>query len=111
VLGGLLSAHALSGGDPLYIEKAQNLADRILPAFDTPVGLPLTMVNLAQRKGVPDKDNRGLVSTAEIATLQLEFRYLSMLTDDDVYWRKAENVMATIKNARMSTGLASIFMK
>ena len=111
VLGGLLSAHVLSGDDPIYLEKAQDLADRIIPAFDTPAGFPLTMVNLAQRKGVPDKDNRGLVSTAEIATLQLEFRYLSMLTDDDVYWKTAERVMAAIKRARMTTGLASIFMK
>jgi hypothetical protein len=93
------------------LEKAQSLADRILPAFDTPSGLPMSMINLGKREGVPDKDNRGLVSTSEAATLQLEFKYLSVLTDDDIYWKKAENVMAKIRAARMSTGLASIFMK
>lgn len=50
------------------------------------------MVNLGKREGVPDRDNNGLVSTAEAATLQLEFRYLSFLTDEDVYWKKAERV-------------------
>ena len=50
------------------------------------------MVNLQQRKGVWDKDQRDFVSTAEASTLQLEFRYLSELTDDDIYWKKAERV-------------------
>ncbi|KAG5718272.1 Mannosyl-oligosaccharide 1,2-alpha-mannosidase MNS3, partial [Termitomyces sp. T112] len=110
VLGGLLSAYHLSNEDPLYLERAVELADRILPAFETHLGLPLPMVNLGKRQGVFDKDLRGLVSTAEVATLQLEFRYLSHLTDDDVYWRRVENVMRIIKNARLPHGLASIYM-
>ncbi|OCH89742.1 glycoside hydrolase [Obba rivulosa] len=109
VLGGLLSAHHLSG-DPMFLEKAKDLADRIIPAFNTPSGLPLSMVNLAKRQGVPDVDNKGLVSTAEVSTLQLEFRYLSLLTDNETYWEKAEHVMSVIKKAHISTGLASIFM-
>lgn len=82
----------MTDNDPLYLERAVDLADRIMVAFDTTSGLPLPMVNLAQRVGVPDKDLPLLVSTAEISTLQLELRYLSFLTDDDVYWEKAENV-------------------
>ncbi|KAA1471635.1 glycoside hydrolase [Dentipellis sp. KUC8613] len=110
VLGGLLSAYHLSGEDKLFLDKAKELADRLLPVFDTPSGLPLSMVNLAQRKGVADTDNQGLISTAEASTLQLEFRYLSLLTDEDIYWKKAEQVMAVIRAARMPPGLASIFM-
>lgn len=117
----------MTDNDPLYLERAVDLADRIMVAFDTTSGLPLPMVNLAQRVGVPDKDLPLLVSTAEISTLQLELRYLSFLTDDDVYWEKAENVrtfhfyhfsvlilnqvMKLIKQARMPHGLASIFMQ
>jgi uncharacterized protein YyaL (SSP411 family) len=110
-LGGLLSAYELSEKDPIYLDKAQDLAERILPAFDTPSGLPLSMINLAKRIGVADNDNRGLVSTAEVSSLQLELRYLSVLTGDNLYWKKGENVMAKIQTARMSSGLASIFMK
>ncbi|KAI0082165.1 glycoside hydrolase [Panus rudis PR-1116 ss-1] len=110
VLGGLLSAYHLSGYDPIFLEKAQDLADRILPAFDTPSGLPLSMVNLAKRVGIPDRDNNGWVSTAEAATLQLEFRYLAHLTDEEKYWEKAERVMQVIKAGHLTTGLASIFM-
>lgn len=50
------------------------------------------MVNLAKRAGVSDVDNRGFVSTAEASTLQLEFKYLSLLTDEETYWEKAEKV-------------------
>ena len=92
VLGGLLSAYHHSGGDKLFLRRARDLADRMLPVFDTPSGLPHPMVNLQQRKGVWDKDQRDFVSTAEASTLQLEFRYLSELTDDDIYWKKAERV-------------------
>lgn len=91
VLGGLLSAYHLSGRDPIYLEKAKELGDRILPTFDTPSGLPLSQINLGLRKGIHDPDYPGLVSTAEVSTLQLEFRYLAYLTDEDTYWEKAEN--------------------
>ena len=50
------------------------------------------MINLGTRKGAPNSEFPGLVGTAEVSTLQLEFRYLSYLTDKDIYWRKAENV-------------------
>ncbi|KAI0297605.1 glycoside hydrolase [Multifurca ochricompacta] len=110
VLGGLLSAYHLSGGDPLYLTRARDLGDRLLPVFDTPSGLPLPMVNLQRREGVWSQEGHGIVSTAEASTLQLEFRYLSELTDEDVYWKKAERVMAVVKAARMPPGLASIFM-
>jgi len=92
VLGGLLSAYHMSGRDTIYLEKAKELADRILPTFDTPSGLPLSQINLALRKGVYDSDYPGLVSTAEVSTLQLEFRYLAYLTDEDIYWEKVEHV-------------------
>ncbi|KAF7338966.1 Glycoside hydrolase family 47 protein [Mycena venus] len=110
VLGGLLSAYELTDGDQLYLDRAIDLADRMLPVFDTPSGLPYSQVNLAKRVGVADPDNRGLVSTAEASTLQLEFRYLGYLTDNLDYWDKAENVMKVIRRARLPNGLTPIFM-
>jgi mannosyl-oligosaccharide alpha-1,2-mannosidase len=92
VLGGLLSAYHLSSGDSLYLDRAIELADRMLPVFETPSGLPFSMVNLGLRKGVDEPDSPGIVSTAEAATLQLELRYLSFLTENDEYWDRAEKV-------------------
>ncbi|CUA73820.1 mannosyl-oligosaccharide alpha-1,2-mannosidase [Rhizoctonia solani] len=106
VFGGLLSAHYLTSDD-IYLDRAREIADRIMPVFETPVGLPTSMVNLcvSQKdgkcisKGVLDKDNGKLVSVAEAATLQLEFKYLSHLTEEDSYWRAVEKVMAVIKQS------------
>ncbi|KAF7298942.1 Glycoside hydrolase family 47 protein [Mycena indigotica] len=92
VLGGLLSAYHLAGNDTLYLKKAVDLAERILPAFNTPEGYPLTNINLARREGMIDPGFPEFVSSAEIATLQLEFRYLTLLTRNPIYWEKVEAV-------------------
>ena len=111
VLGGLLTAYHLSSQDSIYLERAKDLADCILPTFNTPSGLPLSQVNLTQQKGIQDPDQPGLISTAEAATLQLEFKYLAYLTNEDIYWEKAEWVMEVIKLAHMPHSLALIFMR
>jgi uncharacterized protein YyaL (SSP411 family) len=91
VLGGLLSAFHLTQ-DHLFVNRAVDLADRLMEAFVTPSGLPVTMVNLGKRLPVPDTNNRNLVSSAEVGTLQLEFRYLSEITGDHTYWDAADKV-------------------
>ncbi|KAF9449311.1 glycoside hydrolase family 47 protein [Macrolepiota fuliginosa MF-IS2] len=109
VLGGLLSIFHLTK-DNLYLEKATDLADRMLPIFDTPSGLPLSMANLGLQKGVDDPYRAGLVSTAEATTLQLEFRYLSHVTGNDIYWDKVEKVMSIIKKSEKPWNLVPIYM-
>lgn len=42
-----MAAHELSG-DEMFLRKAVELADRILPAFNTASGLPYNTVNLAR---------------------------------------------------------------
>ncbi|TRM59358.1 glycoside hydrolase [Schizophyllum amplum] len=80
--------------------RAVDLADRMLPAFDTKTGLPLPRVNLKLRQGSDDPDNKGL----------LEFKYLAHLTDNDEYWRKAEQVMRVIKDNMIPQAVLPIFM-
>ncbi|POY75826.1 putative Mannosyl-oligosaccharide 1,2-alpha-mannosidase [Rhodotorula taiwanensis] len=111
VLGGLLSAYHFSGEtDQVLLDKAVDLADRLLPVFDTPSGLPLSFVNLAKRQAIPDMDNNGLTSVAEAGTLQLEFKYLSHLTGNSVYRDKVEKVMEVIRAQPTKDGLVPIFM-
>lgn len=45
MVGGLLSAYDLSG-DKLFLDKAVDIADRLLPAWDTPSGIPYNFINL-----------------------------------------------------------------
>ena len=40
VLGGFLAAFHLSGGDPLFLARAAELAVRLQPAFDSASGVP-----------------------------------------------------------------------
>lgn len=126
MLGGLLSAHYLStefpdmapladddegaAGEDLYIEKARDLADRILGAFESKSGVPYASVNLKTGQGIPSHDDGGASSTAEAATLQLEFKYLSKLTGEAEYWHKAEKVMQVIDDNGMEDGLLPIYI-
>lgn len=45
VIGGLLSAYDLSDDD-IFLEKARDIADRLLPAWNTPSGIPYNIINL-----------------------------------------------------------------
>lgn len=123
MLGGLLSAHYLSVqfpgiyapvhddlSDDMYIEKAVDLADRLLGAYDTPSGIPLASVNLHTSKGIPSHADGGASSTAEATTLQLEMKYLSKLTGEQHYWQHAEHVMQVVDSNHAPDGLVPIFI-
>ncbi|KAH8905389.1 endoplasmic reticulum mannosyl-oligosaccharide 1,2-alpha-mannosidase [Coniochaeta sp. PMI_546] len=126
MLGGLLSAHYLSTeypdlapiaeddpgtpGDDLYIEKAKDLADRLVSAFDTESGVPFASVNLGKFKGIPSHADGGASSTAEATTLQLEFKYLAKLTGEKMYWDRVEKVMQVVDDNGAQDGLVPIYI-
>jgi endoplasmic reticulum Man9GlcNAc2 1,2-alpha-mannosidase len=126
MLGGLLSAHYLSTnyphlapqrdddfnqpGEDLYIEKATDLADRLLGAYDTTSGVPQASVNLNTSQGVAAGGDWGAASTAEAATLQLEMKYLSKLTGEPIYWQRAEWILKVIDDQHPEGGLVPIFI-
>lgn len=121
MLGGLLSAHYLSTEFPhmaplagvdedLYLEKAKDLGDRLLAAFDSPSGIPYASVNLAKYEGIPSHADMGASSTAEATSVQLEFKYLAKLTGERQYWDKAEKVMEIIDENDARDGLVPIYI-
>eukprot|EP00904_Undaria_pinnatifida_P011230 jgi/Undpi1/7237/HiC_scaffold_22.g09710.m1 len=102
-LGGLLSAFDLSG-DPVFKEKAAELGDLLLPAFNTNSGIPTGRVNFRNGR------NSGSKSVlAEIGTLQVEFRYLSEITGDPKYAQKANKVFDIMSKLHVADGLFPIF--
>jgi mannosyl-oligosaccharide alpha-1,2-mannosidase len=125
MLGGLLSAHYLSTefpdmaplaeddpgtkGEDLYLEKAKDLADRLLAAFDTNSGVPYASVNVGKLTGIPSHADGGASSTAEATTLQLEFKYLAKLTGEKLYWDKVEKVMQAVDDNGAKDGLVPIY--
>ncbi|MEJ2218493.1 MAG: GH92 family glycosyl hydrolase [Gemmatimonadota bacterium] len=99
LLGGLLSAHLLDG-DRRFLSLATDLANRLLPAFDTPTGMPCRFVNL-RTSAMSDC----VSNPAEIGTLLLEFGTLSRLTGDTTYMRAARRALDGIYQRRSAIGL------
>ena len=99
LLGGLLSAHQLTG-DPKLLRLADDLGARLLPTFDTPTGMPYMYVNLRTGKTREARSN-----PAEIGTLILEFGTLSRLTGKPVYFEKAKRALTELAKRRSSIGL------
>ncbi|KAF3764939.1 family 47 glycoside hydrolase [Cryphonectria parasitica EP155] len=126
MLGGLLSAHYLSNtypdlapqsdddpgapGEDLYLEKAKDLADRLLAAFDSESGIPYASVNLGKYQGIASHSDGGASSTAEATTLQLEFKYLAKLTGEKNFWDKVEKVMQVLDDNGAKDGLVPIYI-
>ncbi|EFQ89990.1 hypothetical protein PTT_13534 [Pyrenophora teres f. teres 0-1] len=152
-VGGLLSAHQFAVGDlPIrgydakvtkkkgregifwsngfvyngqLLRLATDLADRLLPAFNTPTGLPYPRVNL--RYGVPfyakspnnmdpehgqcgrDPQDKGTEVTetcsAGAGSLVLEFSVLSRLTGKSLYEKLAKKAFWAVWQRRSSIGL------
>ncbi|XP_024906912.1 endoplasmic reticulum mannosyl-oligosaccharide 1,2-alpha-mannosidase isoform X2 [Pteropus alecto] len=78
LLGGLLSAYHLSG-DALFLQKAEDLGNRLLPAFRTPSKIPYSDVNLGTGVARPPRWTSDS-TVAKVTSIQLEFRELSRLT-------------------------------
>lgn len=100
LVGGLLSAY-LACGDTVLLDKAKDLADRLMKAFDaSPHGLPYRYVNL--RTGAVRDPETNL---AEIGTYITEFGVLGRLTGDDRYYAAAKRAMLHALNMRSPLGL------
>ncbi|RCH97230.1 hypothetical protein CU098_000627, partial [Rhizopus stolonifer] len=93
-LGGFISAYELSERkNDVLLQKAEKLAQELLPAFDTPSGLPHHYWNPVLKE--PDND-RTLI--AEVGTVQLEFMMLSQLTGNPIYGQKAQEITNFLDN-------------
>ncbi|NXD43928.1 MA1A2 mannosidase, partial [Copsychus sechellarum] len=104
-IGGLLAAYYLSGQEVFKI-KAVQLAGKLLPAFNTPTGIPWAMVNLKSGVG----RNWGWASAgssilAEFGTLHMEFVHLSYLTGDPVYYNKVMHIRKLLQKMDRPNGL------
>ena len=76
-VGGLVSAFELSG-DSALLDKAREIGDRLLKAFEGAAsGLPHPIVNLRTGATKTPGWNRGKMSLSEIGSCQLEFASLS----------------------------------
>jgi mannosidase alpha-like ER degradation enhancer 2 len=98
-LGGLQSTYQLTG-DMRLLRLAEDLANRLLPVFNSPTGMPYVDVNL--KTGAV----RGTISNpAEIGTLLLEYGTLSKLTGNPRYASAAKRALNKLFERRSPIGL------
>lgn len=93
-LGSLLSAYQMDG-DRRFLALSEDLAKRLLPAFDSPTGMPYRYVNL-QSGATKDPLN----NPAEIGTLTLEWGTLSSITGNPIYYQKVKHAVEAVFAAR-----------
>jgi len=98
LLGGLLSSYQMTG-DARLLRLADELGRRLLPAFDSPTGLPYVYVNL--RSGA----TRGTISNPAEAALILEYGTLSRLTGKPVYRERAQRALRAVYARRSKLDL------
>ncbi|KAJ7323022.1 glycoside hydrolase family 47 protein [Mycena albidolilacea] len=92
-LGGLLSAYALSH-DPRLLRLADDLGEKLLPAFNTQSGWPVWGVNT--RTGATTYEGQDVTCLAEALSNQMEFKYLAHLTGKARYFAASERPLRAV---------------
>lgn len=109
-VGGLLSTYALTK-DKLFLDKAVQIADKLLPAFDTPSGIPYSNINIRSNYAHNHDWAFGSAILSEFGSMSLEFIYLSHATGDPKYREKILKIRDAIKKAApRSDGLYNNYM-
>ncbi|KAA1090925.1 hypothetical protein PGT21_018042 [Puccinia graminis f. sp. tritici] len=85
-LGALLSAYDLSG-DKLMLSKADELAQWLLPAFNTKTGVPVANYDLGTN---PNEGSSGETYLSEASSLLLEFTRLAQITGKAQYFNAVD---------------------
>ncbi|CAD5230317.1 unnamed protein product [Bursaphelenchus okinawaensis] len=111
MVGGLISGHLMSkiiqDKDPKrmlwysdqLLKMAADLADRLLPAFNSTSGVPYSKINL--KRGLsPELKHQSDTCTACAGTIILEWAALSRLTGNPIYEQKSRKAMDFLWNQR-----------
>lgn len=111
---GLLTAYALTR-DQMFLQKARHVANKILPAFNTRTGIPLTLINprtgSARNFGVLAFFNGGYSSLAGLGSHHLEFMYLSAATGDPKYANRVKKIRDTMEaTSQRYNGLYNLYI-
>ncbi|KAF5027454.1 hypothetical protein F66182_444 [Fusarium sp. NRRL 66182] len=112
-LGGLLGAYDVSGGAggqyKMLLDKAVELAEVLMGAFDTPNRMPLLYYRWhAPYSSQPHRAS--IVGIAELATLSMEFTRLAQLTDTHKYYDAVDRITdALIEMQEAGTDIPGLF--
>jgi ER degradation enhancer, mannosidase alpha-like 2 len=99
LLAGLITAYELDGNKK-FLTLARDLADRLMPAFNSKTGMPFRYVHLQT-----GKTRDGINNPAEIGTLMMEFGKLSKITGDIKYYNAAKKAIMLVYTNRSALDL------
>jgi mannosyl-oligosaccharide alpha-1,2-mannosidase len=100
LVGGLLAGH-FATGESFLLDRARDLADRLLPAFtSSPTGIPYRFVDLTS-----GAVREPVTNLAEAGTNILEFGTLSRLTGRPEYFDASKRAFAAVVKKRSSIDL------
>lgn len=106
ILGGLLAIYEYSR-NPDILAQVIDFADRLLPAFDSPTGIPYHSVNLktGETAGNKGKGDGTQINVAQAATYLFEFGILSYYSQDPKYYQAAKRATKAVFARRSEIGL------
>ncbi|XP_029475704.1 mannosyl-oligosaccharide 1,2-alpha-mannosidase IC [Rhinatrema bivittatum] len=109
-VGGLLSAYYLTG-EEVFRTKAIELGEKLLPAFNTPTGIPRGIINLGNGMSWSwGWASAGSSILAEFGTLHLEFLQLSQISGNPLFTEKVMNIRQVLKRIEKPHGLYPNFL-
>uniref|UniRef100_A0A8C5Q883 alpha-1,2-Mannosidase n=1 Tax=Leptobrachium leishanense TaxID=445787 RepID=A0A8C5Q883_9ANUR len=119
-VGGLLSAYYLTGEEDyrldgtaiglfkvlIFRKKVVELGEKLLPAFNTPTGIPWALLNI--KSGIGRNwpwASGGSSILAEFGTLHLEFVHLTEVSGNPVFAEKVMNIRKVLNRLDKPQGL------
>lgn len=109
-LGGLLGAYDISNHTyPVLLDKAKELAEILLGAFDTPNHMPTLYYLWAPEFASTTHRSSRQAVLAEIGSLTLEFTRLAQITGDVRYYDAVARISNELDAIQMSTSLPGLW--
>ena len=114
-LGGFLGAYDVSGAKDKYrilLDKAVELAEVLMPVFDTPNRMPILYYAWKPSANVGPKRASTHAGIAELGTLSMEFTRLAQLTGKNKYYdavARITDALEELQNRESGTAIPGIF--
>ncbi|CAG8029692.1 unnamed protein product [Penicillium salamii] len=109
-IGGLLGAYDISGHRySVLLEKAEELAEILIGAFDTPNRMPQLYYRWAPDFVAKRHRASSRAGLAEIGSLSLEFTRLAQLTKEDKYYDAIARVTNELEKFQDSTSIPGLW--
>jgi mannosyl-oligosaccharide alpha-1,2-mannosidase len=103
-LGGLIAAYDISDAKhPILLDKAVELADILLGAFDTPNHMPIPFYKWSPSDTSKERRASTRIVMAELGSLAVEFTRLSQITKDPKYYDVIARVTTALEEWQMKT--------